>query len=298
MALSGEVAALLGAVVLSVGTAYNTLAGRKFGSMMMIRASVPMALVTIAILHWLTLGSPLPVAAGPERWFWLGASGLAGLVGSFVTMVEAFMRIGARLTALMLALAPVFSAVLAWLFLEEALDGLTIAGMALTIAGIMWVVADGNHEPQEVSSHDYRIGLLFALVAAVTQSISLVLGKQGLVGDYPALSGNLIRFIAGVAALWGYTVLRGQVRPTWQLIKRERASLHLVYLGALFAAVLGAWLRLIAVQGAPVGVANTILSLRPIFLLPIGVLVFHETITRRAILGTVVAFGGTALLFL
>lgn len=298
MVLSGEVAALLGAFVLSLGTAYNTLAGRKFGAMMMIRASVPMALITIMLLHWLMLGSPLPAAAEPERWFWFGLSGLAGLIGSFVTMMEAYLRIGARLTALMLALAPVFSTVLAWLFFAEALDALTVLGMALTIVGIMWVVADGNHEPQAVEGRDYRVGLVYGLAAAVTQSISLVLSKQGLLGGYPSLSGNLIRFVAGVVALWGWTLLRGQAGPTWQVIKQERRSLGLVYLGALFGAVLGAWLRLIAVEGAPVGVANTILSLRPIFLLPIGAVVFHDTITRRAVLGTVVAFAGAALLFL
>jgi len=68
--------------------------------------------------------------------------------------------------------------------------------------------------------------------------------------------------------------------------------------GAITGPVTGVWLSLIAVQLTPVGIASTLIAMTPIFLLPISRLVFKERITIRAILGTLVAFAGTALLFL
>lgn len=61
--------------------------------------------------------------------------------------------------------------------------------------------------------------------------------------------------------------------------------------------VLGVWLSLIAVQKAPVGIASTLMSLTPIFLLPVGYFMFSETIGFRAIVGTLIAVVGTVLLF-
>jgi drug/metabolite transporter (DMT)-like permease len=51
-----------------------------------------------------------------------------------------------------------------------------------------------------------------------------------------------------------------------------------------------------SLQAAPVGVTSTLVSLSPIFLIPIGFVVFHDKITRRAVVGTVIAIVGTAIL--
>ena len=53
-----------------------------------------------------------------------------------------------------------------------------------------------------------------------------------------------------------------------------------------------------ALQRTPVGIASTLVNLTPIFLIPISYAVFGERITRRAVVGTLIAVSGTALLFL
>jgi len=58
------------------------------------------------------------------------------------------------------------------------------------------------------------------------------------------------------------------------------------------------WLSLLAIQHAPMGIASTLMSLAPVLLLPISRALFGDRITQRAILGTAVAFAGTAVLFL
>ncbi len=58
------------------------------------------------------------------------------------------------------------------------------------------------------------------------------------------------------------------------------------------------WLSLIAVQKTEVGVASTLMALPPVFLLPIGRFFFKESIGYQAVLGTIVAVAGVAMLFL
>ena len=51
-------------------------------------------------------------------------------------------RVGPRLSMLMMALAPMFSTVIAWLFLNETLDGQTVLGIVLAVGGVILVVVE------------------------------------------------------------------------------------------------------------------------------------------------------------
>jgi len=69
-------------------------------------------------------------------------------------------------------------------------------------------------------------------------------------------------------------------------------------MGALAGPFLGVWLSLVAIQHTSVGIASTLMSLPPIFLLPVGMIIFKERIGWRAVVGTVLAISGVAVLFL
>ncbi len=294
----GELAALFGAFFLSLASTFNTFAGRKLGSALLIRTSLPLALLCTLGIHWVKLGTPLPHAGDLARWLWLATSGVIGLGVSFVSVVEAFVLIGPRLSTLITTLAPVFSALLAWLFLDETLTVLAIAGMALTLGGVLCVVLDRQRYATVRVSGTLARGLFFALVAALSQALSLVLSKKGLAGDFPPLSGAIIRLLGGMVALWLVAFLRHDIRAGIRKVRAHPEAIKYIVGGTLTGPVLGIWLGLIAVQRAPVGIANTLLNMTPIFLLPVGYFVFHENITPQAIVGTVIAVCGTALLVL
>ncbi|MBI5957397.1 MAG: DMT family transporter, partial [Chloroflexi bacterium] len=170
----------------------------------------------------------------------------------------------------------------------------------LAVSGVLWVVSDrtnGHHLPDS-SPRAYALGLLWALGGALGQAAGYIASKQGLEGDFPALSGNLIRLIAATILIWAFTIFRGQARQGVDTLRQNPRAVRLILGGAIFGPFIGVWLSLVAVQNAPVGVASTLTSLMPIFLLPLGRVIFKEQITRRAVVGTVVAVIGTAVLFL
>ncbi|MFW5653449.1 MAG: EamA family transporter [Planctomycetota bacterium] len=88
-----------------------------------------------------------------------------------------------------------------------------------------------------------------------------------------------------------------------QAKRRQRRNLILLGLmftlfGTVTGPYLGMWMSLVAFDNAPLGIAQTLLSLTPIFILPVSVLVHREKLTPRAVLGAVIAVIGLSLFFI
>jgi drug/metabolite transporter (DMT)-like permease len=295
----GELAALATSVLFSATSTQLTLAGRQVGSMVVNRLRLLLATLFLIGAHFL-LKLPLPWLAGGQRWFWLGLSGIVGLVLGDALLFEAFVRVGPRLSMLMMSLAPILSTLLAWLFLGERLSAMQLLAIFITVFGIAWVVQDRNQQAP-TDSADRRTalsGLLLGIGAAAGQAVGLVLAKEGLTGDFPALSGTFMRMLAAAMVLWVITILRRQAGTTLhKLTSRPRAALWILG-GSFTGPFLGVTLSLVAVQRTEVGIASTLMALPPVILLPVGYFVFKERFGWQAILGTLVALAGVGILFL
>src|SRR5678816_2372960 len=126
MPFIGELAALGTSLCFSLSSILFTSSGRELGSILVNRTRLLLAILLVIVLHTILYGQPLPLDAGNERWFWLGLSGFVGLALGDSSLFQAFILIGPRLSMLMMALAPVMSVILAWVFLGEALSPMTI----------------------------------------------------------------------------------------------------------------------------------------------------------------------------
>ncbi len=295
----GELAALGTSLFFTATSTMFTLAGRQLGSMVLNRARLVVAVFFLAATH-LLLRLPSPFTAGPERWFWLSLSGVIGLVLGDAFLFQAFIWIGPRLSMLMMSLAPILASLLAWLFFGEALTGLQIFAILVTLGGVSWVVLDRNNRGQQndVETRRFLLGILCGLGGAAGQAIGLITAKEGLGGDFPALSGTLIRMIAAALILWAFTFVRGQAGSTLRQLSDRRQASSFILIGAFTGPFLGVTLSLVAIQRAQVGVASTLMALPPVFLIPVAVFLFKERIGWNAILGTGLAMLGVGLLFL
>ena len=102
--LTGYVAALVTAVLFTATSVQFTLAGRQVGSLMLNRVRLVFALVWLSLANLAAhLAGGLSLQASPERWFWLGLSGIVGLVIGDAFLFQAFLWIGPRLTMLMMS---------------------------------------------------------------------------------------------------------------------------------------------------------------------------------------------------
>jgi len=294
----GEVAAVASALCFSITSIFFTSAGRSVGAALPMRLALPLAWLMLALVHWLRLGQPLPLDAGQQAWIYLGLSGVFGFWLGMVVVLQALVLIGPRLSSLVIAFAPVLTTIFAWIIFDEALDGLTVFGIVLTIGGIIVVVADKSALKAAESKQALRLGVIMALLGALGQAVSVLLARQGLATGIDPLSGNMVRISTGMLALWIWTILHGQAGATLRAFSTHPAAFRMVALASLFGPFTGALLVLVALQNAPVGIATTLSNLTPVFLIPISYIVFREAVTLRAVVGTVVALTGTALLFL
>lgn len=303
MPFIGELAAVGTSLCFSFGSTFFTMSGRVLGSIILNRGRLVVAVVLVMLMHLLFYGQLIPLNAGADRWVWLSLSGIVGLVLGDTFLLQAFVLIGPRLSMLMMAMAPVLGAVLAWAFLGETLALKEVIGIAVTLAGIFVVIGERRADASNTDaakagdSRSYIIGLLCGLGGAAGQAGGLVLSRFGLVGDFPALSGSLIRLIAAMIVVWLIALFNRQAVATYRALRQNPRAFMLVVGGTILGPVLGVWLSLVAVQNTSIGVASTLSSLMPIFLIPISYFMFKERVTTQAVIGTVIAFVGMVLLF-
>jgi drug/metabolite transporter (DMT)-like permease len=295
----GEIAALATSACWSATASFFAIASRRIGSNNVNRLRLLTALILLLATHWILTGRPLPWGAAPQAWLWLSLSGLVGFVIGDAFLFASYVAVGPRLGMLMMSLAPVISTILAaWVFAEH-LSPVQLLGIAITIAGVGWVVLDGRGSNQVAESRrHYLRGILFGLGAATGQAAGLILSKEGLSSGITALSGNVIRVSAACLAIWLIAALQRQVRGTVRAALADPHTLPPIALGSIFGPFIGVWLSLVAIQNTEIGVASTLMALPPVFMVPIGRYVFHETIGWQSIAGTLVAIAGVALLFL
>jgi drug/metabolite transporter (DMT)-like permease len=293
----GEIAALATAFFFAMTALIFTSTGRSVGSQVTNRMRLLIALVYLIILNIVLFHEPLPFSAGSSPWIWLALSGIIGLSLGDAFLFQSYVSIGPRLGSLLLSLAPVFGAVIAWIFFGEILTALQITGIALTLAGIGWVVLSNKEPPNTPHGHTRR-GVLFGVLAALGQAVGLVFSKQGMPAGFSPFQANAIRMLAAVVFIWAWAALQGKVGGTIESVRGKRRVLGLLALGAFVGPLLGVSSSLFAIQHAEIGVASTLMALTPVILLPISYFVYREKVGWQAILGTVLAIAGVAILFL
>ncbi|MBN2499411.1 MAG: DMT family transporter [Anaerolineales bacterium] len=299
---AGELASLLTSLMFSIGPTFFTLGTQKVGSIVVNRTRLLLTVALLLIVHWIAIGTPLPLDAEPRRWFWLGLSGVIGLALGDTALFQAFLLLGARLTMLIFSFSPVIAALFAWLFLGETLTPLQIVAIFVTVLGIAWVVAErnrGNGKLPDEERKRFGLGIFFAFLGMLGQALGLVTAKLGLVGgDFPALSGQIMRMLTAMVLIWLVTILQGQVGFTFMRIKENPLSLRDISLGVLAGPFIGVYFSLVGVQLTDVGIASTLQALPPIFMLPIAYFIFKERFSWQVVVGTIVALSGVAILFL
>lgn len=254
----------------------------------LLKCSIALALmvVTQAIL-----AGTLPAASAHQIGL-LSTSGIIGLTLGDTAYFAALTRLGARKTLLFAALTPFVTAVLGHLFLSEAISPMMVVGMAVTVGGVLWVVLERS---QADRTRDFGLGMTFALVAVGCQASGSILTKLG-TADLATLEVSIIRLLAGSLGLLFVVTGRQQWADVRQALTSRDRLVRLVV--ALFLGTyLGVWLMNTGLKYTYAGVAATLTSTSPIWVLPMARWFNKEPISLRSWVGATIAVVGVALLF-
>lgn len=292
----GEVAAVATACCWTMSSLAFAAAGKRIGSLALNLIRLVIAFAFLTLFCWVDRGVPLPSDAPRGAWLWLSVSSAAGVVLGDLCLFRAFILIGPRVSMLVMALVPPIAAVLSWLLLGEALKPFAWGAMALTIAGIVWVVLERapSGEASEPKARPAR-GLLLAAGGALGQASGLVLSKLGM-KDYSPFAASQVRILVGIAG-FGLIISAARWWPHVSAGLKNRSGMAFATLGAFAGPFLGISLSLVAIQNTDTGVAATIMAMVPVLIIPFVIVIHKERVSPRAIAGALVAVAGVALLW-
>lgn len=270
-------------------------AGKKVGSMSVNIIRLAMAILLLGSLSYIRFGHFFPSGATSHQWLWLSISGLIGFVIGDMMLFQAFVIIGARISMLIMALAPPLAALFGWLILEETLTVGNIIGMIVTILGIAMVILGKPVKGKRINVKYPIKGIALAFGGATGQGLGLVLSKLGM-GDYDPASATMIRVITGVIGFAILFVFTGHW-PKVILALKNTAAIGRISIGAFFGPFLGVSLSLLSIKYTTTGVASTIMAIVPVLIIPPAVLFFKEKVSWLEVFGAMLAVFGVVLLF-
>ncbi len=303
----GEIIAFGTVLCWTVGAQFFEAAGKQIGALTVNLVRLLMAFFLFCIFLYITRGEFVPLGFSASAWGWLALSGIIGFSFGDMFLFSAFVEIGPRISMLIMSLAAPLTAIIGWVFLGEIYTLHQWLGIAITILGVSWVVMEKNNNSRnnELVKNEQRWvrditfkGLVFGFLGMTGQAIGYVISKHGMKAENGYLdpfASTQIRVIAGTI---GFIVIYSFLRkwPVFLTSLKNKKGMGFTAVGAFLGPFLGVSLSLFALHYISTGVATTILSLVPIFIIPFSVFLHKEHVSTRGIFGAVIAIGGIVLL--
>jgi len=291
----GELSALLTALFWSGSSIVFAAAISRIGS---VQVNVTRLIFGAVFLLAVIVMFGFEIHLSSSQYLNLAISGFLGLVFGDTFLFQSYVYNGARLSMLIMSVAPAISAVLAYIFIREVLPFWGILGILVTMAGIAIVVTERKEDGSTVHKIT-TAGIVCGVLGAFGQGAGLVVAR--LAFDEAPINGIVATFVRIVPALvilipLGWFTERF-VNP-FRVFNEDRRALRLTIAGAILGPCLGITFSLIAVAHTSVGIAATLMATSPIMMLPMAKTIQKETLTWKAIAGAFVAVAGVAILFL
>ena len=222
----------------------------------------------------------------------IAVSGLVGLTLGDTALFAAVGRLGAHRTLLLQTLSPVFAGLLA-AALGERLTAGQMVGAVVVLGGVVMAVAPAGPAADGVRRAT-GAGLALGLLAAFGQGAGVVIAKAGM-EDIGILPATLVRLGAAAAGLLVVGAFGGRLAGLGCAVGHPSTLRRL-----LPASFIGTYLALLLMTAgiilAPATIAAVLLATTPIFGLVIEAVADRRRPTVTAVIGTVVAVVGVAVL--
>ena len=224
-------------------------------------------------------------------------SGIIGFALGDTAYIQSVKKIGARRALTLFTLAPPIAALIALIFLGEQLSLMTWIGIMITVGGVMLVVTEeSGDENMQGNKANLLPGILFGALAALGQAAGVVMTRSVLTRtNLTTLQSTIVRLVPALVALviiiW--ILERGSKKPVKG--SRDKKLIGTVLLSSVIGGFVCLWLAQITIEHLPAGIAQTLISTSPIFILPMSAL-RGEKISVRAVIGAALAVVGITLI--
>ena len=249
-------------------------------------------------LLWAVTGSPLPQELhGQTLWIFV-ISGFLGLALCDTFLMRSLLDIGPQRMSTVFLCVPAMASLIAILPpLSEHASWQVWVGIAVCMGGIF--LALRRHPDHHVDAARFRRGVRNAFIAAIFQTAAILLARYGLHKvQAPLLESAVVRMAAGTLGLVLIGGAAGRL-GSWHRQLSVPKSAAMLFGASFFGTFLGILTNQAGLLWAVhAGVATTLNSLMPIYLMPLSVIYLGERFGKRAVIATIIAFIGVALMMI
>ena len=305
----GEIISLTVAVSWTVTALFAEVGSKRLGSLQMNVIRMLLSLCMLGATLWWFTGSPYPLYADGQAWFWLSLSGFVGYLLGDYCLFNSYIWIGSRFGQLFMTLAPPTAAIAGFFMLGETLAWNAWLGMMVTLTGIgISVLNKGTSN--KLSLKLPLKGVLFGIGAGVGQGVGLVLSKVGMtyyeasipvgeemVADLMPFASTFIRAVTGAI---GFLCVMGFQKQFHTLATsvRDFKGMNAAVWATITGPFIGVSLSLMAVQYTEAGIASTLMALTPVFIIWPAHFFFGQKVTFKEVIGACISVAGVSLFFI
>jgi drug/metabolite transporter (DMT)-like permease len=212
---------------------------------------------------------------------------LLGIGNGFVAYGEMTMASG--IAAVLIALMPVWLAVLGWVYFRDRLPVIVVLGILLGLAGVALLVWPAGGVAFEV------VGIGALLLSPLGWAHGSLFSARA--ADLPRrpLLSTAVQMLAGTVALFAESVLTGEL-PRFHPAQISGASItalvYLVFIGSILAFNAYAWL----LRNAPLSLVGTYAYVNPVVAVALGAIFLSEPITPRTLVASAVIVAAVAMI--
>lgn len=289
--MTGEIAALTTACCWAVAARMFQMLGAYFN---------PLALnfwkgaLAALVLFAVTLFYPLAVELPSDAVFWLVLSGIIGIGLGDTFFFRALNQIGDSQSILVAeTLAPILTALLAMIWINEWLSWQQWVGIAVVILSVDMIIKLQKRDSRKIFSMS---GYVYAALAALCQAVGAVLSRDILTSTgIDAANASLFRLLGGLAAiLLLMLAMKRSLRPTQALGAK---GLKLLFWATLLGTFAALYLQMVAFANTKAAIVQTLFATSVVLSLLVARFL-GEKVDKRTFLWSFMAMFGVSVLLL
>ena len=274
-----------------------------------IATSTNVAFAAMALLVQLAFGPEALTWNARAFWLFAAAGGFSTYLGRWF-FYEAVVRFGPAKASVFQVSSPLFTALIAWLWLGEHLSLMAAVGMVMAIAGLMLVsykprspapekVAGLSTMPAPTSTSTrerlLQSVLLLGLGSSFAYAIGNVLRGAAVRSWNEPVAGALVGAVLGLALHLAFSADKKGLIGRLQQANRQGIRLYAL-MGV--CTISGQMCLIGAMRFIPVSVATLMTLCTPLLVFPLSHLLFKNSgdVTRNTVLGGALALAGIAII--
>lgn len=215
---------------------------------------------------------------------------LLGVGNGFVVFGQS-LQVPSGVAAILIAMMPLWFALLGWLYLRERLPRLVVGAIAVGFAGtalLIWPGGDGanRYEP---------LGILILLLAPLGWAHGSIYSQRRAQLPPRPLTASGIQMLAGGAVAFVEALITGEparFHPEAVTTASLLALAYLIFVGSMLAYTAYAWL----LRNAPLSLVGTYAYVNPVVAVGLGTLFLGETLSVRTIVASVIILAAVAII--